>query len=85
MPHQDKNISNCLPGCIPNSKDVTILAVPILNLNQQSPIETGAYSVVVNVAPNSIKTLLPSIYLSGHSLTIEIDYTSSQITQSQKC
>jgi len=41
--------------------------------------------VVVNVEPDSVQTMLPSIYLFGNSRTVEKAYSSSPLTQSQKC
>jgi len=85
MPLQDEALFNYLSDLILNSKDVTISAARFLNLNRQSLMEKRAYSVVVNVKPDSVQTMLPSIYLFGNSRTVEKAYSSSPLTQCQKC
>jgi len=85
MPRQDEDLFNYLSDSILNSKDVTISAARFLNPNRQSRMEKGAYSVVVNVEPDSVQTMLPSIYLFGNTRTVEKAYSSSPITQCQKC
>ena len=85
MPLQDEDLFNYLSESILNSKDVTISAAHFLNPNGQSPMENRAYSVVVNVEPDSVQTMLPSIYLFGNCRTVEKAYSSSPLTQCQKC
>jgi len=85
MPHQDEDLFNYLSDSILNSKDVTISAARFLTPNRQSRMEKRAYSVVVNVEPDSVQTMLPSIYLFGNTRTVERAYSSSPITQCQKC
>jgi len=85
MPHQDEDLFNYLSDSILNSKDVTISVAHFLNPNCQSRMEKHAYSVVVNVEPDSVQAMLPSIYLYGNTTTVEKGYLSSPITQCQKC
>ena len=85
MPHQDEDVFNYLSGSILNSKDVTISAARFLNPNCQSRMEKPAYSVVVNIDPDAVQTMLQSIYLFGNTRTVERAYSSSPITQCQKC
>jgi len=85
MALQDADLFNYLSDSILNSKDVTISAARILNPSRQSRMEKRAYSVVVNVEPDSVQTMLPSIYLFGNSRTVERAYSSSPLTQCQKC
>jgi len=84
MPLQDEDLCNYLSDSIRNSKDVTISAARFLNPNRQSRVEKRAYSVIVNVEPDSVQTMLPSIYLFGNSRTVERAYSSSPLTQCQK-
>jgi len=84
MPLQDEDLFNYLSDSILNSKDVTISAALFLNPNRESRMEKRAYSVVVNVEPDSVQTMLPSIYLFGNSRTVEKAYSSSPLTQCQK-
>jgi len=85
MPLQDEDLSSYLSDSILNSTGVTISAARFLNPNRQSHMEKYAYSVVVNVEPDSVQTMLPSIYLFGNSRTVERAYSSSPLTQCQKC
>jgi len=85
MPHQEDHLFSCLSNFILNSKDVAISAAHFLNPNSQSRIEKYPYSVVVNIEPDSVQTILPSIYIYGNSRTLEKAYSSSPITQYQKC
>jgi len=85
MPLQDENLFSYLSDSILNSKNVTISAARFLNPNRQSCMEKRAYSVVVNVEPDSVQTILPSIYLFGNSRTVEKAYSSSPLTHCQKC
>jgi len=85
MPLQDKDLFNYLSDSILNSKDVTISAARCLNPNRQSRMEKRAYLVVVNIEPDSVQTMLPSIYLFGNSRTVKRAYSSSPLTQCQKC
>jgi len=63
MPPQDEDLFSYLTDSIHNSKDVTIFAARFLNPNHQSRMEKRAYSVVGNVEPDSVQTMLPSMYL----------------------
>jgi len=85
MPHQDEELFNYLSDFIRNSMDVIISAARFLNPNHPSIMEKRAYSAVGNVEPDSIQTMLPSIYLYGNTKTVEKAYSSSPITQCQKC
>jgi len=85
MPLQDEDLFSYLSDSILNSKDITISAARFLNLNRLSRMEKRAYSVVVNVEPDSVQAMLPSIYLFGNSRTVERAYSSSPLTQCQKC
>ena len=85
MPYQDEGLFNYLSDCILTSKDITISAARFLNLNTQSCMVKHAYSVVVNVEPDAVQTMLSSIYLFGNTRTVERAYSSSAITQCQKC
>jgi len=71
MPLQDEDLFSYLSDSILNSKDVTISTACFLNPNRQSRMEKRVYSVVVNVEPDSVQTMLPSIYLFGNSRTVE--------------
>ena len=71
MPLQDEDLSSYLSDSILNSTGVTISAARFLNPNRQSHMEKYAYSVVVNVEPDSVQTMLPSIYLFGNTQTVE--------------
>jgi len=84
MPLHDEDWFSYLSDSILNSKDVTISAAHFLNPNRLSRMAKRAYSVVVNVEPDSVQTMLPSIYLFGNSRTVEKAYPSSPITQCQK-
>jgi len=79
------NLFSYLSDSILDSKDVTISAARFLNPNRQSRMEKRAYSVVVNVEPDSVQAMLPSIYLYCNTRTVEKAYSSSLITQCQKC
>jgi len=48
-------------------------------------MEIPAYSVVINVEPDPIQTMLLSIYLYGNLRTFEKPYWSSPLTEYQKC
>jgi len=85
MPHQDEDLFNYLSDSILNSKDITSSAARFLNPNRQSRMEKHAYSVVVNVKPDSVQAMLSSIYLYGNTRTVEKAYSSSPITHCQKC
>lgn len=63
MPHQDKHLLSYLSESILNSKDGAISEARFLNLNRQSSMEKPAYSVVVTVEPDAVRTMLHSIYL----------------------
>jgi len=85
MPHQHEDLFNYISDSILNSKDIVISAASFLNPNRQSHMEKRAYSVAVNVEPDSVQTMLPSIYLYGNTRTVEKAYSSFPITQCQKC
>jgi len=85
MPHQEEHLFSCLSNFILNSKDVAISAAHFLNPNSQSCIEKYAYSVGVNVQPDSVQTMLLSIYIYSNSRTVEKVCSSSPITQYHKC
>ena len=63
MPYQGEDLFSYLTESILNSKDITISAACFLNPNPQSRVEKRAYLVVVNVEPDAIQAMLPSIYL----------------------
>jgi len=48
-------------------------------------MEKRAYWVVVKVGTDAIQTMLPSLYLFGNTRTVEKAYSSSPVTQCQKC
>jgi len=85
MPYRDEDLFSYLSDSILNAKGVTISAAHIHNPNRQKRMEKCAYSVVVNVELDSVQTMLPSIYLYSNSRTIRKAYSSSRITQCQKC
>ena len=85
MPHPDEDMFSDHSESILNSNDVTISAARFLTPNRQSRMEKRAYLVVVNVEPDSVQAMLPSIYLYGNTRTVEKAYSSSPITQCQKC
>ena len=84
MPHQDEDLFSYLSNSILNSKDVAISGARFLNPNLQSGMEIPAYSVVINVEPDPIQTMLLSIYLYGNLRTFEKPYWSSPLTEYQK-
>jgi len=85
LPHRDEDLFCYLSDSILNAKGVTISAAHIHNPQHQKRMEKCGHSVVVNVEPDSVQTMLPSIYLYGNSRTIRKAYSSSPITQCQKC
>ena len=85
MPLQDEDLISYLSDSILNFKDVSISVARFLNPNRQSHMEKRAYSVVVNVGPDSIQTMLLSTYLLGNSRTVERAYSSCPLTQCHKC
>jgi len=58
MLHQDKDLFSYLSDSILNFKDVTIAAAWFLNPTCQSHMEKHSYSVVVNVTPDSVQSML---------------------------
>jgi len=74
MPLQDEDLFSYLSDSILNSKDLTISAAQFLNPHRQSHMEKRAYSVIVNLEPDSVQTMLLSIYLFGNSRTVEKAY-----------
>jgi len=85
MPHKDEDLYSYLSDSYLNSNDVSFSVAHFHNPNCQSCVEKQAYSVVVNFAPNSVQTMLPSIYLYCNSGIVEKACCSSPQSQCQKC
>src|SRR5205807_925722 len=65
MPYDDSLLYDELHDSILNSRAVSISAARFLNPNRSSRAEKRAFSVVVNVDPTDVPTLLPSLHLFG--------------------
>ena len=85
MPDNDEDLMSRLSESILNLKDITILSAQFLNPNRPARLQKKAFSVVVNVEPDSVQAMLPSINLYGGSRTVERAYSSSPQTQCKKC
>ena len=84
-PDNDEDLLPRLSESILNSKDVSILSTRLLNQDRAARLQKRAFSVVVNVEPDAVQTMLPAIHLYGSPRTVERAYSSSPRTQREKC
>ena len=76
MPGNNEDLLPRLSESILNSKDVMILSARFLNPNRAARLLKKAFSVVVNVEPDSVQTMLPAIHFYGGSPRVERAYSS---------